>query len=326
MPVQSLARHRCAAQRLRSPPRASAARARCSCSASPLALTAVAAYEMYLVLAVGGLTGAGSRHPGAVRDPVRLDRAVVREHCSAVSSRLSTAAHRRARHRRRRAAAGDRDPHRAADADLQRGPGIASSRACRRSTSRVAATGHGRPLRRVHPQRHDAIPTSASPRKRRFLRAARAAGRRRASSTATARATTRKKAGNIAEWVQRCGGAYDHMIVLDADSLMTGDTLVRLAAAMERHPERRPDPDAAHAWSTPRHAVRAPAAVRRPPLRPADRARACLVARRGRQLLGPQRHHPHPRLRRQCAGLPALARAASRSAGTSSATTSSRRR
>ncbi len=43
-----------------------------------------------------------------------------------------------------------------------------------------------------------------------------------------------KKAGNIAEWVRRFGGAYEHMIVLDADSLMTGDTLVRLVAAMEQ--------------------------------------------------------------------------------------------
>jgi membrane glycosyltransferase len=45
-----------------------------------------------------------------------------------------------------------------------------------------------------------------------------------------------KKAGNIAEWLQRFGGRYEHMIVLDADSLMTGGTLVRLVAAMERHP------------------------------------------------------------------------------------------
>ena len=44
-----------------------------------------------------------------------------------------------------------------------------------------------------------------------------------------------RKAGNIGEWVTRFGGAYDHMIVLDADSLMQGDTVVRLAAAMERH-------------------------------------------------------------------------------------------
>jgi membrane glycosyltransferase len=46
-----------------------------------------------------------------------------------------------------------------------------------------------------------------------------------------------RKAGNIGEWVTRFGGAYAHMIVLDADSLMEGDTVVRLAAAMERHPK-----------------------------------------------------------------------------------------
>ncbi|HEY6025440.1 MAG TPA: glucans biosynthesis glucosyltransferase MdoH [Pseudolabrys sp.] len=45
-----------------------------------------------------------------------------------------------------------------------------------------------------------------------------------------------RKAGNIGEWVRRFGGAYDHMIVLDADSLMEGDTVVRLAAAMESRP------------------------------------------------------------------------------------------
>jgi membrane glycosyltransferase len=45
-----------------------------------------------------------------------------------------------------------------------------------------------------------------------------------------------KKAGNIAEWVQRFGAGYEQMIVLDADSLMTGDALVRLVAAMEHHP------------------------------------------------------------------------------------------
>lgn len=45
-----------------------------------------------------------------------------------------------------------------------------------------------------------------------------------------------RKAGNIAEWVTRFGAVYDHMLVLDADSLMTGDCIVRLSAAMERHP------------------------------------------------------------------------------------------
>ena len=45
-----------------------------------------------------------------------------------------------------------------------------------------------------------------------------------------------RKAGNIAEWVQRFGGAYPQMLILDADSVMSGATLVRLASAVERHP------------------------------------------------------------------------------------------
>lgn len=48
---------------------------------------------------------------------------------------------------------------------------------------------------------------------------------------------TARKSGNIAEWVRRFGGAYDSMIILDADSLMSGDTIVRLAHAMETSPQ-----------------------------------------------------------------------------------------
>jgi len=44
---------------------------------------------------------------------------------------------------------------------------------------------------------------------------------------------TARKAGNIADFVSRWGGAYEHMLVLDADSLMTGESIVGLAAAME---------------------------------------------------------------------------------------------
>jgi len=46
-----------------------------------------------------------------------------------------------------------------------------------------------------------------------------------------------RKAGNIADFVTRWGGHYEHMLVLDADSLMTGDCIVRLAAAMEADPD-----------------------------------------------------------------------------------------
>lgn len=45
-----------------------------------------------------------------------------------------------------------------------------------------------------------------------------------------------KKAGNIADFVQRWGGRYDHMVVLDADSTMTADAVVELVRAMEAEP------------------------------------------------------------------------------------------
>nr|WP_236843521.1 glucans biosynthesis glucosyltransferase MdoH [Bradyrhizobium icense] len=46
-----------------------------------------------------------------------------------------------------------------------------------------------------------------------------------------------RKSGNIEEWVRRFGSGYECMLILDADSLMTGDTVVRLAAAMGEHPK-----------------------------------------------------------------------------------------
>jgi membrane glycosyltransferase len=46
-----------------------------------------------------------------------------------------------------------------------------------------------------------------------------------------------RKAGNIADFVTRWGGRYAHMLVLDADSIMSGDAVVRLAAAMEADPD-----------------------------------------------------------------------------------------
>jgi membrane glycosyltransferase len=48
---------------------------------------------------------------------------------------------------------------------------------------------------------------------------------------------TARKAGNIAEWVVRFGGAYPQFLILDADSVMRGDTLVSLVRAMQAHPD-----------------------------------------------------------------------------------------
>ena len=45
-----------------------------------------------------------------------------------------------------------------------------------------------------------------------------------------------RKAGNIADFVRRWGANYEYMIVLDADSVMSGHALVTLARAMEAHP------------------------------------------------------------------------------------------
>lgn len=45
-----------------------------------------------------------------------------------------------------------------------------------------------------------------------------------------------RKAGNIAEFCRRWGGRYDYMVVLDADSVMEGSTLVELVRLMDANP------------------------------------------------------------------------------------------
>lgn len=45
-----------------------------------------------------------------------------------------------------------------------------------------------------------------------------------------------RKAGNIADWVTRWGGGYDHMIILDADSFMQTSTLQTLVRVMQADP------------------------------------------------------------------------------------------
>lgn len=50
------------------------------------------------------------------------------------------------------------------------------------------------------------------------------------------RRNTGRKAGNIAEFCRNWGSRYDHMVVLDADSVMAGPTLVKLARLMQANP------------------------------------------------------------------------------------------
>ncbi len=44
---------------------------------------------------------------------------------------------------------------------------------------------------------------------------------------------TDKKSGNVADFVKRWGNRYDHMVVLDADSLIAADTLITLVREMQ---------------------------------------------------------------------------------------------
>ncbi|MDR2946014.1 MAG: glucans biosynthesis glucosyltransferase MdoH [Candidatus Adiutrix sp.] len=47
----------------------------------------------------------------------------------------------------------------------------------------------------------------------------------------------KRKSGNIADFCRRWGNDYRYMIIFDADSLMAGNTLCRMVAAMEAHPK-----------------------------------------------------------------------------------------
>ena len=66
--------------------------------------------------------------------------------------------------------------------------------------------------------------------RRRIGRFARIYYRRRRNNVA-------KKAGNVGDFCRRWASAYDHLLVLDADSLMEGRTIVELARRMEADPD-----------------------------------------------------------------------------------------
>ncbi|MGE4553150.1 MAG: glucans biosynthesis glucosyltransferase MdoH, partial [Desulfovibrionaceae bacterium] len=48
------------------------------------------------------------------------------------------------------------------------------------------------------------------------------------------RKNIKKKSGNVADFCRRFGSRYTYMVVMDADSVMTGETLVRMVRLMER--------------------------------------------------------------------------------------------
>jgi membrane glycosyltransferase len=51
------------------------------------------------------------------------------------------------------------------------------------------------------------------------------------------RISINKKSGNVADFLRRWGRKYRYMAVLDADSIMTGESLIKLVAMMERNPK-----------------------------------------------------------------------------------------
>ncbi len=187
------------------------------------------------------------------------------------------------------------EPHRAAHAHLQRGPGRHLRRGLRHH-ARPARPGGGRGLRPLPPQRHH-------PGRRLARRAG--AGGRRARRPRDRRAhllpPPRAKPAPQGRQHRRLGRALGQRLSLHAGSRRRqpdGGVLHHRAGAPHgggRHPRHPADRAAAHRR---RHAARPRPAVRQPRLRAGAHPWPARLVRRCRQLLGPQRHHPHRGLRR----------------------------
>jgi membrane glycosyltransferase len=112
-----------------------------------------------------------------------------------------------------------------------------------------------------------------------------------ASSIAVANVACKRKSGNIDDFCRRWGKDYRYMIVLDADSVMSGECLVHAGAA---DGSQVPTP----ASSRPRRVRRARYLVCAHPaildarVWPAVHRRPALLATRRIALLGPQCDHP----------------------------------
>ncbi len=105
------------------------------------------------------------------------------------------------------------------------------------------------------------------------------------------RVRLRRKSGNVADFCRRWGKRYPFMVMLDADSVMQGATLVRHGRAHGDASGRRHHPDRP-GRGVAALALRARAAVREPRLRADVLRRLALLAARRRPVLGPQRDRP----------------------------------
>jgi membrane glycosyltransferase len=122
------------------------------------------------------------------------------------------------------------------------------------------------------------------------------AGRRlREDLLPQARQAINKKAGNVADFLRRWGRNYRYMVVLDADSVMTGEALARLVTMMEANPS------AGIIQTAPRLVYGASPSTRASRRSRTGSTARCtwraqlLAAARG-QLLGPQRDPARPAL------------------------------
>ena len=139
------------------------------------------------------------------------------------------------------------------------------------------------------------------------------------SSIAAAPSNAGRKAGNIEDFFRRSGAAYDYALILDADSLIEGATLIEMIRRMEADPGLgllQSLPVVVGARSLFGRAMQFAAGFYSPVF---ARGLARLQGR-DRAVLGPQRAGAHPRLRRLLRPAGAVA-ASRRSAAISSATT-----
>jgi membrane glycosyltransferase len=125
--------------------------------------------------------------------------------------------------------------HRAGHADLQRRSARTTDRAAgdgRGARAKIGAQSRLRDRGSVRLDRRRCV-DSRDPERRPAAQCARTVMpvwyRRRWQNIA-------RKSGNVEDFVKRWGGRYDHMIVLDADSLIDAPTLLRLAEAMQADP------------------------------------------------------------------------------------------
>ena len=194
-----------------------------------LALTAYGAYQMFRVVSIGTRSRrSNGRWSRAVRRHIFLDHALV--HVQHRRLLLAARSSQEAAHRRRACAS--------ETAVVMPIYNEAPSRvfgAMQAIYEDVERTGQAHAFDIFSfPTRP--TPMSGSPRSAPFWLCARGC-LRRASIIGDGARTASRKAGNIADFVTRWGGRYPHMVVLDADSLMSGEAIVGLAAAMEADPD-----------------------------------------------------------------------------------------